>query len=167
MDDLRYEPVLSDVGPLAVDRAPERLLVVGHDVPDAVVHAVESRQADPGDIRLPTGSYWFAVDGGIEAMVVTEGAVPGAPAGADWSAPDGDPLVNAFGWFSSWWDDAPTIPRPQFSTGEPVLTVPAGQEGTVRSRSFDAGTWWYQVRVEGRTVSLREAGLAPPIIDDD
>lgn len=167
MDDLRYEPVLADVEPLVLDRHPDRLLVVGHDVPDAVVHAASTRHREQADVRLPTGSYWFVVDGGIDALVVTDGAAPGAPAGADWSAPDDDPLVNAFGWFSAWWDDSGLVPHPRFTARDHVVTVPSGQEGTVRSRSFDAGAWWYQVRVEGRTLSFREASLAEPEMDDD
>ncbi len=100
-------------------------------------------------------------------LVVTDGGVPGHADSADWTAPDDHPLVNAYGWFCHLWAESAPVEPPRFAVGDDVMTVPAGQEAKVRRRDFTGGTWWYQVRVDGQSVVMRQAQLTRPDIDDD
>lgn len=139
MTDLRYRPVLADAAETIRALRPSRLLIVGDIVPDTVEYATHARLHHPGEVKLPTGLYDFSVDAGTDALLVTTGASPAPPSGTAWDAEDDHPLLNALAWLDEWWGGAAAIPRPSFSNGEQVMTVPAGQEGTVRRREFDAG----------------------------
>jgi superfamily II DNA or RNA helicase len=165
---LSYNPVVADADELLRSTAPASVLVIGQEVPEAVVAAGEARYLD-GEvpIQLPRGLYRFDLGTSQAVMVVDEGSKPGPPTAADWSDSDDDPLINAYDWFVAWWDEAVTVPLPRFSTGDSVVTVPGGQEAVVRARAFDDGSWWYGVRVDARTISVRESALAAPDHDDD
>jgi superfamily II DNA or RNA helicase len=165
--DLTYHPVLRDAeGDIAI-RRPARVLVVGDEIPNFTEAIGSLRFRSAVDVALPTGLYRFAADDGVVMLFVTTGGMPGPPMGTDWNAPGDHPLVNAYAWFCEWWDDATGVERPRFDVGDEVVTVPAGQEAKIRGREFDAGRWWYRVRVEGRTVSVQESGLTAPETDDD
>lgn len=167
MADLRYEPVLSDAAKLLAETQPDRALVVGLEVPPEVVFASDRRHLEADESQLPTGTYIFESADGTDVLVVSEGRTPGPPHDADWDAPDEEPLIQAYGWLASWWETAKPIPLPLYARGDDVITVPAGQEASVQRRFFDAGAWWYSIRVEGSTRQVRESGLSRPDFDDD
>ncbi len=157
--------MLADAASLVAEARPDRLLVVGEGVPDTLAAAASTRVRSPTSPLLPTGTYSFAASGKVDVLLVSEGDPPATPEEAEWS--DGSPLVNVYGWFTIWWEDAAEVDPPEFSVGDDVLTVPSGQSGIIRSRTFAAGGWSYGVRVEGRILQHRESSLAPPISDDD
>lgn len=165
MADVRYHPVTRDAADLVTQHRPVRLLVCGAEVPGTAPDAAEARVG--GDAPLPSGVYEFGTEHGTELFVVESSVPPGPPSASTWSAPDDDPLIAAYGWFEALWAGAATVPVPQFGQGDHAMTVPEGQEAVVRRRTFDRGQWWYRVRVEGRTVTVPESGLAPPLVDDD
>ena len=142
--------------------------MVGAAVPSTVDHAsVDVRILPATTPALPTGVYRFEEPDGSALLLQDQGLAAGAPLEDDWSAPDDAPLINAYGWFLEWWDTALIVPRPRFASGADVVTVPEGQEARVRGRSFAGSTWMYRVRVDGRTVTVHEGGLALPEVDDD
>jgi superfamily II DNA or RNA helicase len=165
--DLTYHPVGADVDEILEAREPTQLLLVGRDLPESFELATESRYLTEPEVQLPTGVYTFVVEHGHSVMVVTDGAAPGQPVQDSWDAPDEAPLIQAYGWFDAWWHLARPVPTPAFSVSDAVVTVPSGQEATVRRRLFDRGRWSYQVRVEGRTTLVGESGLSFPDHDDD
>ena len=167
MSDLLYRPVLGDIGDVILTERPIRALFIGEEVHDASALVDESRYLEGDGVDLPTGVYTFAVDGSVMMLAVSVGAAPGAPCMSNWSAPDDDPLVMAYGWFCHLWELAAEVPKPSFNVGDEVVTVPQGQEAVVRSRTFDHGAWWYEVRTEGRTVTFQESKLRTPDLDDD
>ncbi len=163
---LRYHPVLADSAGLVADLRPSRLLVVGEGVPDTVSAAASTKSCPLSEPSLPTGSYTFSSAAGSEMMIVSEGLPPAGPDST--SLLEGDhPLVNAYGWFSRWWETATPVAAPRFDPGDDVLTVPSGQSGIVRGRTFVHGSWSYEVRLDGRLVHMREASLTEPQVDDD
>ena len=82
-------------------------------------------------------------------------------------APDDAPLIQAYGWFEAWWQEAAAVPAPKFNVKDNALTRPSGQEAVVQRQIFDRGRWSYQVRVEGSTKLVPETGLGWPEADDD
>ncbi len=168
MTELRYNPVLADAPSLVAELRPERLLVVGEGgVPDTIAAATTTRLRAPGDLALPTGSYsFFASSGVVEMLLVSEGDPPAGPDSTDGSSED-HPLAHAYGWFAHWWDEAKPVSPPRFAAGDDVVTVPSGQPGIVRGRTFVAGSWSYEVRIEGRLVQIREQSLDTPQADND
>jgi hypothetical protein len=164
--DLAYHPVLMDAKSLIDARNPVRLLVVGTDVPEYVAVAAATRVIPACDPALPTGIYSFTSALGCEVLLLNEGDPPVGPTEASW-VEDEDPLVRAYGWFSHWWKEASEVPHPLFDVGDDVCLSPSGQGGIVRSRRFVAGSWNYGVRVDGKTLQIREQALSPPTFDDD
>lgn len=146
---------------------PAQLLVCGAEVPSTAPAAADARFLAAAEAPLPAGVYEFHAASGLSVLVVDSPIPPGAPAVGEWSAPDDDPLIAAYGWFDALWDRGTLVPTPTFAEGQHATTVPEGQEAFVRRRTFDRGQWWYRVRVEGRTVTLPESSLEPPTVDDD
>ncbi len=142
------------------------MLVVGGSVPDSVAVSTEARRCDADGVLLPTGVYVFDDGAQVEVMFVAEGGAPAAPARADWTA-ESHPLLSAYDWMGAWWDDAEDIAAPLFEVDSPAFTRGSGQEAFVRGRDYDRGQWWYRIRVDGRTVTVPERDLQPPVIDDD
>jgi superfamily II DNA or RNA helicase len=166
--ELRYHPVVGDIESLVRNDAVRRLLVVGTSVPRGVDHRrTQVRLSSTEEPGLASGLYWFRLDQEVAVLTVDGPVAPGSPTRATWDAPDHDPLINAYGWWCEWWDDAVEVPAPAFDIGDDVVTVPDGQEAKIRGRRFVASTWNYVVRVEGRTVNLGESKLTRPDIDDD
>ena len=100
-------------------------------------------------------------------MLVTSGASPVGPQHGD-ATPGGDTFLDrANAWFEHLWTEAQPIPRPAFPKGAVVITVPGGQETSVRSRVFGGGEWRYRVRLDGKLQMFREGGLAHAHVDDD
>lgn len=163
---LSYNPVAGDAAATMRDHDPRQVLVVGAVVPEGPATAELRILSDP-DVLLPAGVYLFGSDEGSSLMIVDEGGPPAGWIESDWSAHDDHPLVRAYGWFGGWWERATKVPAPRFSVGDEALTAPEGQEAVIRRRRFQDGSWWYSVRVEGRTVDRREAQLQPPDVDDD
>ena len=164
--DLEYYPVLGDVPTLVADRPPDCVLIVGTDVPDYVSGAGSSRWVAAGHRDLPTGAYRFSSDGAQDLMVVVDGALPGIPTSASWDETE-SPLAHAYGWYRHLWETAIDIPKPTFPVGSEVRVAPSGQEGVVRTRFYVSAGWSYEVRVEGRTIQVREQALSAPERDDD
>lgn len=167
MTELRYHPVGGDIDDVLGASQPVRLLVIGDDVPGSVTTAAKARFIAEPPVQLPEGIYTFASDQGAEVLAVRAGSSPGTPLEAGWDAHDEHPLINAYGWFTALWSDAHEIPAPAFGPGDQVVTVPGGQEGTVRGRDFTESTWWYKVRLDGRTSEFKERSLTAPELDDD
>ena len=165
--ELRYLPVVLDAANLIVLLRPPRVLVVGPQLPAGVEMVGELRQLDESGVALPSGVYAFEEEDGYSVMVITEGALPGMPLHAEWSAEDEHPLIRSYGWFDMWWEEASGIPSPGFVVNAPVLVLPDRQEGQIRRRYYDYGEWFYDVRLDGGTKQFRERGLAAPEIDDD
>lgn len=166
--ELAYHPVVDDLD-LLVDGVPVvRALLIGVAVPRALdLTRTMIRACEAVVPQLPTGLYTFVEEGGVALLAVDGDVPPGTPTTAGWDASDGDPLIGAYGWLCEWWDDANLVPVPAFAPGDDVVTVPDGQEGTVRSRTYVGDTWMYQVRLDGRTISRAEQKIARPEIDDD
>lgn len=167
MSELSYHPILADAGDQVLEHRPARLLIIGEEVFDGAEAARSIRQLATTEVALPTGVYCFALDDGLAMLVAHEGVAPGFPTTSHWGAPDDDPLVNAYDWFCEWWESGHTIPHPKFDPGREVTLVSGGEEARVRRRSYHAAAWWYEVRVEGRTINLRESSLVEPAVDDD
>lgn len=165
--DLSYHPVIRDSARLLADSQPGRLLVVGEDLPSGFHVAAEVRMVQRGDVALPSGMYSFVTEHGDAVMAVMHGAAPAEMLNASWEAEDRHPLIQAYGWFAEWWTDADVVPKPSFEVGSSVLTRGGGQEASVRSRDFDSGAWWYEIRLDGSTRMVRESSLLSPEIDDD
>ncbi len=165
--ELSYHPVFRDAATLLTAGSVMQVLVVGDDVPEQVAAAGEIRQHLAPNHQLPCGTYRFAIEAGFAVLVVTEGPTPGHNVTATWDAPDADPLIQAWGWFSQWWPDATAVPHPLFAINAEVVTVPGGEETTIRSRLFARGEWRYTVRLHGSTVERRESTLARPDLNDD
>ena len=113
-------------------------------------------------VELPTGVYSFDAADGTGVMVVATGGPPANSASASWEAPDDAPLIQAYGWFEAWWQEAAAVPAPKFNVKDNALTLPSGQEAVVQRQIFDRGRWSYQVRVEGSTKLVPETGLGWP-----
>src|ERR1700678_670323 len=135
MSELRYHPVLGDAPSLVAELRPARLLVVGEGVPDTVAAASATRLCPTAEPALPTGSYLFASAKGTDMLLVWDGDPPAGPEETGWLSDD-HPLVHAYGSFLHWWETASAVPPPRFSVGDDVITVPSGQAGIVRSRTF-------------------------------
>jgi len=166
-DDLGYHPVGADADQIIDDGQFRKLLLVGYDLPATFDSVDESRYLSEPEVPLPTGVYEFELNDGRYVMVVTEGAPPGQPAHERWDAADDAPLIQAFGWFSSWWDRAESVPVPMHNVKDDAITVPSGQDAVVRDRQFNDGHWSYKIRVDGRLTTVLESGLASPSRDDD
>jgi superfamily II DNA or RNA helicase len=163
---LQYHPIQRDAADLLVRSEPARLLVIGDAVPDAMTFAGTTRVTTRQVPSLPTGIYVFADDSDATMLFVSDGEPPAAPDETDGSDVN-HALVHALGWFEHWWSGARDVAPPRFVTGQDVVTVPAGQHGVVRGRTWVAGSWSYQVRLEGNLVNVREQSLdLPPTIDD-
>jgi hypothetical protein len=165
--DLAYHPVSGDAEQRVSISQPKQLLVLGDPLPDSIGAAGECRWVTSNEPGLPTGIYEFDLDGSISMLVVADGGDPGPVTEAAWDAGDDHPLISAYEWFCHLWDTAEPVAPPQFAAGDDVLTVPGGEEATIRSRQHSGGTWWYDVRVGGRTVAMRESKLSAPQLDDD
>lgn len=165
--ELSYLPVVLDAAGMIASLRPQRVLVVGPQLPAGVEVAAELKQLGESGVPLPSGVYTFEEEDGHSVMVITEGALPGMPLHADWSAEDGHPLIRSYGWFDKWWEEADEVPSPRFAANAPVLVLPDRQEGQVRRRFYDHGEWFYDVRLDGGTKQFRERILATPEIDDD
>jgi len=164
--DIEYHPVRADVGELIEMIEPDRLLVIGDGVPEAMTLAGSTRLLVSVESDLPTGTYVFRTGDTAYVMHVAEGAVPGAPASIAWSEPD-HPLAQAFGWFSHWWARGSPVPLPRFALEDEIQLVPSGQEGRIRTRKFSVDGWFYGVRVGGKSQQVREQSLQVLVIDDD
>ncbi len=162
---LRYHPVLADVDRDVRAVRPARLLIVGIDVPGAVVDAEAARQHDSPDAALPKGLYVFDDGTQVEAMVVTSGLTPAEPAEIDWTV-ESHALVSAYDWLGNWWEQATPVAKPLFDVNSSAV-IGAGQEAVIRRRDFDRGQWWYSIRVDGRTEQVSERDLSAPEVDDD
>ncbi len=167
MADLAYHPIILDAGNIINVATPKRLLIVGSEVPDQVVLAGEARIVASSPTMLPMGVYQFATPDGLCIFLVATGAPHGGQADANWDAPEGHPLINAWGWFESIWQAADQITLPKFAPGDVVVTTQGGQEGQVGRREFRTGGWSYNVRIDRRTSWFFEPALAVPHIDDD
>ena len=163
---LQYHPVVRDVDREVGSVRPHRMLVVGERVPDSVSISTAARRRDADEAQLPMGIYVFDDGAQVEVMFVIEGGAPATPARIDWTA-ESHPLLSAYDWMGAWWDDADDIAAPLFEVNSPAFTRGSGQEAFVRGREYDRGQWWYRIRVDGRTVTVPERDLQPPVIDDD
>lgn len=163
---LRYHPVLGDAASLVAERAPLRLLLVGSDVLPYVTDAGVARVIVAADVRLPVGVYLFVGDDGVEAMVVSDGETAASATTSDWSDAK-HPLIDAYGWFECWWDKAEAITKPAFGLKDQVRVLSNGKEGAVQGRRYVAGSWTYEVRVDGKTAHHREQSLGVAERDDD
>lgn len=169
MADLRYHPVHRDAASLSAAAQPASVVIVGDHIPMGLERFGEVHVVLAPEVSLPSGVYTFREDNGVSMLVVLVGASPGAPVTAEWSAGDDEPLIRAYDWMCTWRDSAPKVSYPLFGEGEQVLVTPDHQEGVVRNRSYevDIAEWFYDVRMDGRTQSLRERVLVRPDVDDD
>lgn len=165
--DLSYHPVGHDVDEILESKPPARLLLIGEDLPESFAVAEGVRHVPEPAVELPTGVYSFDAADGTGVMVVATGGPPANSASASWEAPDDAPLIQAYGWFEAWWQEAAAVPAPKFNVKDNALTLPSGQEAVVQRQIFDRGRWSYQVRVEGSTKLVPETGLGWPEADDD
>jgi superfamily II DNA or RNA helicase len=163
-----YHPLHEDLSQVAGLATVGRILILGPDVPDIASETRGTRYLPTPQVQLPRGIYWFASQGVVDLLVVTEGA-PSAPGEfLDRSLlSDTHALVNAAAWHDSLWNDALEVVPPSFDVGDEVIVVASGQDSVVRRRGFTSGSWLYEIRLEGRLQNLAENQLAPFPDDDD
>jgi superfamily II DNA or RNA helicase len=153
-----YHPMATGLTALFAETRFDRLLVIGGAIPDVVSSVGHLRTAQGAD--LPSGLYWFS---GVEStivMVVYSGIGTSDSAIADVDALTEDsPLVAAYEWAESFWDDGAAVPAPRFEVGDVVVTRAGGKDAEVRSRKFVAGMWRYELRLDNRTQNLTESAL--------
>lgn len=146
-----------------------RAVVVDDEVSrlfDEVAH-VRVSTTDPAG--LPSGVYWFAGLAQPIVMQVPVG-VPGASAESEMAELEGEtdnPLVEALRWAEHLWETGMEVPNPKFDIGARAVTVPDGMDVEIRSRSFYATRWSYQVRGPSGIQSVLESKLAPVEFTDD
>ncbi len=174
-DDFEYHPVLGDASIFLREARPARFLLIGEPLgnaeglPQGVEEVADCRYRHERNTpeSLPTGNYRFRTPAGCAVMLVTSGAYPAGPQHGD-ATPGGTAFLDrANAWFEHLWTEALPIPRPTFSKGAVVITVPGGRETSVRSRIFGGGEWRYRVRLDGKLQTFREGGLDHAHVDDD
>lgn len=163
-----YHPDGRDLPHLLDVTRPARLLVTGPVVPDVRDGVEDMRQVVGRRLDLPTGLYWFATDGGLQVMTITEGSAPGFSEVAPLAAVDDEhPLSWAREWMDTLWSEAIVVPAPRFGIHDDVVITKSGADAPVRRRRFSGGNWVYEVRLDGQTSTWAEAMLAPLELGDD
>jgi hypothetical protein len=154
-----YHLMAADVCPLLEVVRFSRLLVVNRGVPDVIALAGEVRTT-PDEVDLPSGLHWFSGLESTIAMAVTSncGTSDGVAVALD-AISDEDPLRAAYDWAEHLWEVDEVVPFPAFRVGDSVIVRGQGRDSEVRSRKFVAGTWTYEVRLDGRSQQVLESAL--------
>ena len=163
-----YYPDLSGIEELVKAQRFDEVLVIGSRVPDVHDQVGMVRGVLETEDPLSPGLYWFC-DDVRQLMIVTDPTAEPAPAQSlAVAAADPDhPLAILQAWFVVWWDEAkPQMPA-VYRVDDEVVLLPGREDAKVRRRRFVAGTWSYDVRVNGRSRSVLENSLEPPPEDDD
>lgn len=134
--------------PLGGEGLPE-----GYDTTSECRHRLEPTPA------LPEGSYRFCLDGGDAVMLVTSGAPPCPVERGSRTQEGSSALESAAAWLEHLWDDAVAIPQPRFAIRSDVTILPDGPSAVVKSRTYVAGVWHYDVRIGERVRSYEERFL--------
>jgi superfamily II DNA or RNA helicase len=168
LNSLGYHPEADQVESFARMGRFTRAVVVGVDVPDMMDHVDGMRRVVDSTSDLPAGFYWFGGQQGPQLLIVLEGARPGAPSHLVINdATEDHPLVGAFEWMESLWEEGEDVARPVFPVNEEVLTRSLGESAIVKRRSCINGRWTYEVSIGGRRKQVAEGDLRPlPILDD-
>jgi superfamily II DNA or RNA helicase len=154
-----YHPMAADVRPLLEVVRFSRLLVVSGGVPD-VIALVREVRTTADEVDLPSGLYWFSGLESTIAMVVTSnsGTSDGVAVALD-AISDEDPVRAAYDWAEHLWEIGEVVPVPAFRVGDSVIVRGQGKDSEVRTRKFVAGTWIYEVRLDGRSQQVLESAL--------
>lgn len=176
MSDLRYSPLIASIlEDLEVDH-PDRVLILGNDVPDVVAIAGEAREIPNPQDRLPDGGYVFRTYEGLEVLISssdTETRTPNsgiearAPAESNWDAPESDPLIQAYGWLQHLWGEARPIAKPAYEIGAAVFFDQSMEVGLVKARRYSGGSWWYDITLPGGRTTVSQASLSEIPESDD
>ena len=166
--DFGYHPVLADAAEFLRATPAARFVLVGRPLedgeglPEGFEEVPECQHLIPGaaGASLPCGNYRFHTPECVAVMLVTDGAAPCGPQRGALTPGDCSFGAGAFAWFQHYWDSADLIPKPRFSLHDDVVTVPGGQETTVRSRSFVGTDWRYRIRLDGAQQWVWEHGIA-------
>jgi superfamily II DNA or RNA helicase len=163
-----YHPSLESARDLVRSCAFGEVLVLGTGVPDISEFVSSVRGMVSVPHQMKSGIYWFHDHDCRRMMLATDRTHPGQPQSVlpDEVEPD-HALVNARGWYDVWWDDATVLQPPRFAVDDQVITLPTHQDATVRKRVFRAGSWVYDIRVDGRIRSAIERSLEPQPVDED
>ena len=156
-----YRPSQGDASSfLSMLESPRLLLLGGEGLPAGYDDACECRHLTQPTTDLPEGSYRFCFESGDAVMLIAAGRPPrGVDRGG--STPDGSSaLERAAAWFEHYWDLATPIPAPRFGIGYDVTILPDGPAAVVKSRTYVAGVWNYEVRLGERTRLHEERFLA-------
>lgn len=157
-----YHPIHDDLNSVLTRDVFKRALVIDEPVGSLYDATDAVRTSLVTETGLPAGLYWFA--GIAEPMVMQVGA---GPTGASdeleietWDDSLEHPLAEALRWAEHLWDTGQDVPGPKFVVGDRAITVPGGADVEIRSRTFDANSWSYQVRGDGGLRSELERKLA-------
>lgn len=170
-----YHPVVADASEFFSSAGAGRFLLVGkplaegEGLPEGCTETAECRwQSDEmTDHGLPTGNYRFRTHGGCAVLLVNSN-IPRVSAQRGSADSGGNEfLATALVWFEHLWSNAQLIPPPAFAEGDDVVTVPGGQDTSIKSRRFSVGGWFYRAKLDGFLRSFTEAGLARAVADDD
>lgn len=163
-----YHPLPDDLHAVLGKAAFSRALVLDGSLDELFAHVPNCRSLWESAVLLPVGLYWF--DGVNEPLIVQVGAGnetgPATSIGVA-ELSDDHPLAHAWRWAESLWEEATSVPSPQFDVQDAALTVPGGVDVVIRGRKYSRGQWSYTVLGEGRTQRILESKLAPlPEISD-
>lgn len=144
-----------------------RALVIEHPVRELRDRVANCRLLWQPEVFLPEGVYWFdGIDDPLMMQVV--GEPPGDAAIVSLATLEHDhPLMNAWSWAERMWEQASSVPAPQFSVNEAAVTHPGDVDVTIRDRKFLGKEWSYSVLSEGRSQEVTESKLRPqPQLDE-
>lgn len=164
-EDLRYEPSTSGYDWL-IALQPIACLVLGapsdseRDILREVADEVRSVKHEPLTKALHDGTYAFEVNGVWRGLVVSAGRPSGASRTARSRYTEDGDLVVAGAVFERDWNDAdPLAGRALFSRGDMVRPRSAGIVGRVKEIRPVAGTYRYDVDVQGEIRQYNEDSL--------
>jgi CshA-type fibril repeat protein len=163
-----YHPSVEAAVDLARQYSFDEALVLGTAVPDLGDQVPTVRlRTDLADV-LTAGTYWFFESGRHLLLVATDSTHPGEVQSIDPEQVDEKhPLIHARGWYDVWWDEAVGVEPARFAIRDDVVVLPGRQDAVIRKRAFRAGSWVYEVRVDGRMVSTSESSIEPQPVDED
>ena len=163
-----YHPIPDDLSSVLAHDSFTRAIVIDEPVStlyDATSSVRESTMTETG---LPAGLYWFS---GISDPLIMQVGLGPTGTSEEFTADEWDDalensLAEAFRWAEHLWDNGTDLPLPKFNVGDRAITVPGGSDVEVRSRTFDAKSWSYEVRGEGGLRNELERKLAAIEISD-
>lgn len=168
--DLGYVPGLETWVDAADAMGARRVLLIGVDADPSIDRVI--RRAQVPSINLPTGAYFFRIEGHWAALVVETAIARGQVVGGRFDRLEENvPLVMGRRWFEALWDGAvPVGPKAAFAAGTPVRILGSDDLAeTVGEGTRQGDTFVYSVRVASvpGVRSVFEHGLAAADLETD